>query len=169
MEGAVAFVRIHKDNAVVLEGPWSASLMLTINARKKPFDDIRVRQALTLAMDRWGTAQAMARISLMKYVGGFTRPGYVHALTDAELEALPGYGRDVAKGREEAKRLLKEAGVGSLKINFLNRNVGQPYTAAGIYAIDPGGLEELRAYVDRMWDDALESFKHAAEGGGATP
>ena len=36
-----------KDNAVVLEGPWSASLMLTINARKKPFDDIRVRQALT--------------------------------------------------------------------------------------------------------------------------
>ncbi len=125
-----------KDNAVVLEGPWSASLMLTINARKKPFDDIRVRQALTLAMDRWGTAPAMARISLMKYVGGFTRPGYVHALTDAELEALPGYGRDVAKAREEAKRLLKEAGVGSLKINFLNRNVGQPYTAAGIYAID---------------------------------
>jgi DNA-binding transcriptional ArsR family regulator len=38
-----------------------------------------------------------------------------------------------------------------------------------IYAIDPGGLEELRAYVDRMWDDALESFKQAAEGGGARP
>ena len=32
-----------------------------------------------------------------------------------------------------------------------------------IYAIDPAGLEELRAYVDRMWDDALQSFKHAAE------
>ena len=125
-----------KDNAVVLEGPWSASLMLTINARKKPFDDLRVRQALTLAMDRWGSAAAMARISLMKYVGGFTRPGYAHALTDAELEALPGYGRDIAKAREEAKRLLQEAGVSNLKINFLNRNVGQPYTAAGIYSID---------------------------------
>jgi peptide/nickel transport system substrate-binding protein len=125
-----------KDKAVVLEGPWSASLMLTINARKKPFDDVRVRQALSLAIDRWGGAPAMARISLMKYVGGFTRPGYLHALSDAELEALPGYGRDIAKSREEAKRLLKEAGVGNLKINFLNRNVGQPYTAAGIYSID---------------------------------
>ena len=125
-----------KDNAVVLEGPWSASLMLTINARKKPFDDVRVRQALSMAIDRWGGAPAMARISLMKYVGGFTRPGYLHALSDAELEQLPGYGRDIAKSREEAKRLLKEAGVGNLKINFLNRNVGQPYTAAGIYSID---------------------------------
>jgi len=75
----------------------------------------------------------------MKYVGGFTRPGYLHALTDAELEKLPGYGRDITKAREEAKRLLKEAGVGNLKINFLNRNVGQPYTAAGIYAIDQWG------------------------------
>ncbi|HEX6611287.1 MAG TPA: ABC transporter substrate-binding protein, partial [Hyphomicrobiaceae bacterium] len=65
-----------KDDFVVLEGPWSASLMLTLNAKKKPFDDVRVRQALLLALDRWGGAPAMAKISLMKYVGGFTRPGY---------------------------------------------------------------------------------------------
>jgi peptide/nickel transport system substrate-binding protein len=148
-----------KDNAVVLEGPWSASLMLTINAKKKPFDDVRVRQALTLAMDRWGSAPAMARISLMKYVGGFTRPGYEYALTDAELEALPGYGRDIAKAREEAKRLLKEAGVDKLKINFLNRNVGQPYTAAGIYAIDQWnkiGIEtEHKLLETKLFYDAL--------------
>ena len=90
-----------KDNAVVLEGPWSASLMLTINARKKPFDDVRVRQALTLAIDRWAGAPALARISLMKYVGGFTRPGYEHALSDAELEKLPGLRprhRQIARG-----------------------------------------------------------------------
>jgi peptide/nickel transport system substrate-binding protein len=148
-----------KDNAVVLEGPWSASLMLTINARKKPFDDIRVRQALTLAMDRWGVAPAMARISLMKYVGGFTRPGYVHALSDAELEVLPGYGRDIAKAREEAKRLLREAGVSDLKINFLNRNVGQPYTAAGIYSIDQwakiGIQAEHKQLETKLFYDAL--------------
>jgi peptide/nickel transport system substrate-binding protein len=148
-----------KDKAVVLEGPWSASLMLTINARKKPFDDIRVRQALTLAMDRWASAPAMARISLMKYVGGFTRPGYMHALTDAELEALPGYGRDIAKSREEARRLLKEAGVANLKINFLNRNVGQPYTAGGIYAIDQwskiGVDTEHRQLETKLFFDAL--------------
>ena len=125
-----------KDSAVVLEGPWSASLMLTVNAKKKPFDDLRVRQALSLAIDRWGGAPAMAKISLMKYVGGFTRPGYEYGLTDAELEKLPGYGRDINASREQARKLLAEAGVKDLKINFLNRSVGQPYTAAGIYAVD---------------------------------
>ena len=125
-----------KDDFVVLEGPWSASLMLTLNAKKKPFDDVRVRQALLLALDRWGGAPAMAKISLMKYVGGFTRPGYEYGLTDKELEKLPGYGRDINKAREQAKKLLAEAGVKDLKINFLNRSVGQPYTAGGIYAVD---------------------------------
>jgi peptide/nickel transport system substrate-binding protein len=125
-----------KDKAIVVEGPWSASLMLTINARKKPFDDLRVRQALTMALDRWGGAGAMGKISLMKYVGGFTRPGYEYALSEAELEALPGYSRDIGKSREDAKRLLKQASINNLKITFLNRNVGQPYTAAGIFAID---------------------------------
>jgi peptide/nickel transport system substrate-binding protein len=123
-------------DAVVLEGPWSASLMLTVNAKKKPFDDVRVRQALSLAIDRWGGAASMAKISLMKYVGGFTRPGYEYGLTDAELEALPGYSRDIEKSRAQARRLLEEAGAKNLKVNFLNRSVGQPYTAAGIYTVD---------------------------------
>ena len=148
-----------KDNVVVLEGPWSASLMLTVNARKAPFDDVRVRQALSMAIDRWGGAPAMARISLMKYVGGFTRPGYVYALTEDELKALPGYGRDIAKSREEAKRLLQEAGVSNLKINFINRNVGQPYTAAGIYSIDQwskiGVQAEHKQLETKLFYDAL--------------
>jgi len=63
---------------------------------------------------------------LTELLGGFTRPGYEYALTEAELEALPGYSRDIDKSREDARRLLKEAGVSHLKINFLNRNVGQP-------------------------------------------
>lgn len=129
-------VNAMKEKAVVLEGPWSASLMLTVNAAKKPYDDVRVRQALTLALDRWGNAAAMGKISLMKNVGGYLRPGYEYALSDSQLEKLPGYGRDINAARAEAKRLLKEAGVENLKVNFVNRNVGQPYTAGGIFAID---------------------------------
>ena len=148
-----------KGNAIVVEGPWSASLMLTVNARRKPLDDLRVRQALSMAIDRWGGAPAMAKISLMKYVGGFTRPGYEHALSAAELEALPGYSRDIDKSREDARRLLKEAGVSHLKINLLNRNVGQPYTAAGIYAINQWskiGIEtEHRQLETKLFFDAL--------------
>jgi DNA-binding transcriptional ArsR family regulator len=39
-------------------------------------------------------------------------------------------------------------------------------TAAGtrrIYALNPDGLAELRAYLDRFWDRSLRAFKAAAE------
>src|SRR2546423_392083 len=32
-----------------------------------------------------------------------------------------------------------------------------------IYRIEPDGLGELRAYLDRFWDEALASFREAAE------
>jgi peptide/nickel transport system substrate-binding protein len=125
-----------KDDVVVNEGPWSCSHMFTINSKKKPFDDVRVRQALTLTVDRWNSAANVSKISLLKHVGGFTRPGYGLALDQAELEKLPGYGRDIAKAREEAKKLLKEAGAENLKVSLLNRAVGQPYTTSGIFLVD---------------------------------
>jgi DNA-binding transcriptional ArsR family regulator len=33
-----------------------------------------------------------------------------------------------------------------------------------LYSVDPGGLEEIRRYVDGMWDVALESFRKVADG-----
>jgi peptide/nickel transport system substrate-binding protein len=148
-----------KDDMVAQEGPWSCSNMIAFNSRKKPFDDIRVRQALSLAIDRWGGAPAVAKISLLKHVGGFSRPGSQFSLSDAELEKLPGYGRDIAKSREEAKKLLKEAGVENLKVTFLNRAVGQPYTTAGIYLADQWkriGVEtEVKQLETKLFFDAL--------------
>ena len=32
-----------------------------------------------------------------------------------------------------------------------------------LYRVDPEGLAELRAWVERFWDDALGAFKEAAE------
>ena len=32
-----------------------------------------------------------------------------------------------------------------------------------VYYIDPEGLAKLRAYLDRMWEKALQDFKMAAE------
>ena len=126
-----------KDNAVVREAPWIVTLIVTINNKRKPFDDVRVRQALTHALDRWSGSNALGKISLMKHVGGFLRPGYELALPASELEKLPGFWRDAEKAREEARRLLKEAGVTQpLKVYLLNRNTEQPYTPAGIWVID---------------------------------
>lgn len=125
-----------KDKAVLAEGPWSTSLIITLNNKRKPFDDQRVRQALTHAIDRWGGSAAIAKISLMKHVGGFLKPGYGLALPTSELEKLPGFWRDIEKAREEARRLLKEAGVASLKLVLLNRDTPQPYTPTGVFVID---------------------------------
>jgi len=32
-----------------------------------------------------------------------------------------------------------------------------------IYELDPAGVQELRGYFDRFWNDALSAFKRAAE------
>ncbi len=124
------------DRFVKQEGPWVGSLMLIFNTKKKPFDDIRVRQALSLAIDRWGGSEPLSKISILKGVSGTMRPGFDMALKGADLEAMPGFGRDIEKARAEAKRLLKEAGVENLTFKLLNRNVAEPYTPAGIYTVD---------------------------------
>jgi len=125
-----------KDNLAVFEGTWVNNLMIVFNTTRKPFDDVRVRQALSLAIDRWGGSDALSRISILKFVGGVMRPGYAMSLPEAELTKLPGFGKDIAKSREEARKLLDEAGVKDLKFKLLNRNIAEPYTPGAVYSID---------------------------------
>ncbi len=125
-----------KDKLAVFEGTWVNNLMLVFNTTRKPFDDVRVRQALSMAIDRWGGSAALSRISILKFVGGVMRPGYAMALPEEELVKLPGFSRDIEKSREEARKLLEEAGVKDLKFKLLNRNVAEPYTPAAVYSID---------------------------------
>jgi peptide/nickel transport system substrate-binding protein len=129
-------VEAMKDKLTVMEGPWTTSLLLTFNTKKKPFDDVRVRQALSMAIDRWGGSAPLSKISMLKFVGGFTRPGSEWALPEAELAKLPGYDKDINKARETAKKLLADAGVTSLKVKLVNRNIAEPYRPGGIYIVD---------------------------------
>jgi len=121
----------------VQESPWDCALLVAINHEKKPFDDKRVRRALTLALDRYQGSQALSRIAIVKEVAGVQVPGTPYATPPAELEKLAGYGRDIGKSRAEAKRLLKEAGVpDGFAFTFKNRGVPMPYEPVGVWLID---------------------------------
>ena len=125
-----------KDQAVVMETPWQCSLVVSFNTKKKPFDDPRIRKALNLAIDRWGGAQALQKIALVRHVGGVLRPGDELATKPAELEKLPGFSRNIAASRAEARKLLKEAGAENLAFKLTNRNVAMPYTPVGVFLVD---------------------------------
>jgi peptide/nickel transport system substrate-binding protein len=120
----------------VQESDWNCGNPITPNHKKKPFDDVRVRRALTLAIDRWNSAPAMSKISVMKTVGGVAFPGSPLAATKEELQQLAGFWPDIEKSRAEARRLLKEAGQENLTFELLNRNVDQPYKFNGLWVID---------------------------------
>jgi peptide/nickel transport system substrate-binding protein len=124
------------DQIAVQEGDWDVGSAITVNHEKKPFDDVRVRRALTLAVDRWGGAPPLSKVAIVQTVGGLAFPGSPLAATKKELEQIAGYWPDAEKSRAEARRLLKEAGAENLSFELLNRNVDQPYKYVGTWLID---------------------------------
>jgi peptide/nickel transport system substrate-binding protein len=124
------------DQITVQESDWNCVLLATPNQKVKPFDDPRVRQALTLAVDRWGGSKYLSRIAIVKTVGGVAYPNHPLAATEEELTQLRGYWKDLDKSRAEAKRLLADAGQSNLSFTLNNRGVDQPYKIVGTWLLD---------------------------------
>jgi peptide/nickel transport system substrate-binding protein len=125
------------DKITVQESAWDCILMVAINHEKKPFDDKRVRRALTLAIDRHAGSKALSQIAIVKEVAGVQVPGTPFATPPDELAKLAGYGKDINAARAEARKLLKEAGVpDGFAFTFSNRGIPMPYEPLGIWLID---------------------------------
>jgi peptide/nickel transport system substrate-binding protein len=117
------------DRIEISESPWLSNLLVVFNTKRPPFDDARVRRALSLAIDRWGAAAKLQGSTFLKYVGGVMRPGSSMATPEAELVTIPGFSRDITASREEARRLLADAGVHDLKVTVIVRDIPMPHYA----------------------------------------
>jgi peptide/nickel transport system substrate-binding protein len=113
-------------------GQWG----IAINNTAKPFNDVRVRKALTLGFDRYTGGRVLQTLTGLRDVGGLMRPGSEWAMPEAELQKLPGFWKDAEKSRAEARRLLTEAGYpNGLKVVLKNRNVKLPYQDFAVFLI----------------------------------
>lgn len=132
---------------------------IAVNTQKPPLNDVRVRRALLLAMDRWSGSKAMEQLTALHVMGGMLRPGSPFARSAAELESLPGFGHDITASRAEARRLLAEAGHPNLKLTFLNR---QEYPFFGVYLADQ--LRQIGVSVDHQMGAAPQVIPRKASG-----
>jgi peptide/nickel transport system substrate-binding protein len=124
------------DRVVVQETPGTGLFGIAMNQTVKPFTDIRVRKALTLAFDRYTASRVLYPLASLRDVGGLMRPATEWAMSEAELQKFPGFGRDMDKNRAEARRLLAEAGYpNGFKVTLKNRNIKIPYQDFAVFAI----------------------------------
>ncbi|HXH12363.1 MAG TPA: ABC transporter substrate-binding protein [Alphaproteobacteria bacterium] len=124
------------DKIVVAKVQNIGNFGVIFNVDKKPFDDERVRKAMTLAIDRYDMVKTLAPITNLETVGGLSHPLTQWALSQEELEQLPGFGRDHQANLREAKRLMAEAGYpNGFKTVLTNRNIKMPYIDFGVYLI----------------------------------
>ncbi|MGC2200602.1 MAG: ABC transporter substrate-binding protein [Stellaceae bacterium] len=142
------------DRVEISESPWLSTLLVVFNTKRAPFDDVRVRRALSLAVDRWGAAARLQNSTFLKYVGGVMRPGSSMATPEAELVTLPGFSRDIATSREQARRLLAEAGIRDLKLTVMVRDIPMPHYAAADLLVESWREIGVTTTEDRrkIWD-----------------
>jgi peptide/nickel transport system substrate-binding protein len=83
---------------------------IIMNTKKPPFDNVKVRQAVSYAVDRRGLIQAVHQGAGFPGAAMAPKPYGVWGLLDKDLAALPGYGKpEDMKAR--ARKLLAEVGI----------------------------------------------------------
>jgi len=119
-------VKTQAPGAICVVAPTNISTNIIVNSSKPPFDNLDVRRALALALDR------KAFISILfegqADIGGAMEPAPdgLWAMPKEMLEQIPGYGPDVNANRQEAKKLMQKAGYGPdrrLAVKVSTRNI----------------------------------------------
>jgi peptide/nickel transport system substrate-binding protein len=119
-------VKSQAPNAVCVVEPNNVSTNIIVNSSAPPFDNIDIRKAMALSLDR------KAFVSILfegqADVGGtmLPPPNGLWGMPKEMLETIPGYGPDINANRDEAKKLMQKAGYGPdkhLAVKVSTRNI----------------------------------------------
>ncbi|TME30992.1 MAG: ABC transporter substrate-binding protein [Chloroflexi bacterium] len=171
IEDARAAQSVRQEEGITLDARPSPNYnLLFVNTARKPFDNLKVRQAISYAVDRQQIVDAVALGE-----GDVTGP-IAPALTQFALPTsqYPSYARDVDKARQ----LLQEANVGPIEFTMLTET-SEPAYAKDIAQLvqqqlaDVGikmniELLEFNQWVDR-WLKADFDMAPGLNGGQADP
>jgi peptide/nickel transport system substrate-binding protein len=99
---------------------------MLINLHKPPFDNIELRRAMVLSLDRKAFNDILNE-GVPDAIGAnmLPAPNGVWGMPPEVLETLPGYGSDVAKNRAEARKTMERLGYGPdkpLAVKLSTRN-----------------------------------------------
>jgi len=143
-------VKKQAPQAVCVVAPTNVSTNLIVNRDSPPFNNPDLRRAMALTLDR------KAFVSILfegqADIGGsmLPPPQGVWGLPPAMLASVSGYGPDVKKSRDEARKLMQKAGYGPdkrLSVKVSTRNI-PIYRDPAVILIDQ--LKEI--YIDGELD-----------------
>ena len=130
-------IKSQAPDAVCDTEPLNVSVTLAI-VRKPPFDNLDIRRAMALALDRQSfidiLTEGQGDISAVM----LPPPEGIWGIPVEQLRPFPGYGTDVEKSREEARAIMKKLGYGPdnpLKVKVSVRNI-EAYRSPATILID---------------------------------
>jgi peptide/nickel transport system substrate-binding protein len=131
-------VKSQAPNAVCVTAPTNVSTNIIVNSSAPPFDNIDIRHALALSLDRKAFIQIL--FEGQGDIGGTMEPAPdgLWAMPKDMMEQIPGYGPDVNANREQARKLMQKAGYGPdkhLAVKVSTRNLAE-YRDPAVILID---------------------------------
>jgi peptide/nickel transport system substrate-binding protein len=98
---------------------------LLLNNTRPPFDNVNMRRAISMAIDRRGAVQAVHQGGAVPGAAMAPRPHGFWGLMEKDLAQLPGYGKP-EENKAEARKLLAAAGFSSanpLRVEMVTRAI----------------------------------------------